>query len=214
MSLLTLFLTAFVVALSGALMPGPLLTLTLAHSPRAGWRFGPLAIIGHGLLELLLLAAVWMGAGMLLTSEPAQGVLGLLGGGILMWMGAGLLRSARSAEGGSGAEAPAGSARRAVLLGALVSLSNPYWSLWWATVGLAYLAVAAEQGAAGVAVFFAGHILGDLAWYTAVAFAAHRGARLAGSRFHRVLLGICGAALVGLGGWFLLRGVQWAGKSF
>jgi threonine/homoserine/homoserine lactone efflux protein len=209
MSLLLLFSTAFVVALSGALMPGPLLTLTLAHAPKAGWRFGPLAIAGHGLLEATLIAAVWLGAGSLLTSAPVQAGLGLAGGAILAWMGAGMLRAAR--PGGSGGlPAAAGGPRRgrAVLLGALASIANPYWSLWWATVGLAYLSVAAERGAAGVAVFFAGHLSGDLAWYTAVAAAAARGADLAGSRFTPRLLAACAVMLCALGAWFLWKGAS------
>ena len=63
MNLPILFGSAFVVALSGALMPGPLLAVTLGHSPRYGWIFGPLAILGHGILELGLISIIFLGAG-------------------------------------------------------------------------------------------------------------------------------------------------------
>ena len=44
-------LTSFIVALSGALMPGPLLTVTVGEAARRGFWAGPLIIVGHALLE-------------------------------------------------------------------------------------------------------------------------------------------------------------------
>ena len=46
-------ITSFIVALSGALMPGPLLTLTVGEAARRVLG-GPLIIVGHALLELAL----------------------------------------------------------------------------------------------------------------------------------------------------------------
>ena len=87
MNLFLLFGSAFVVALSGALMPGPLLAVTLGHSPRFGWTFGPLAILGHAMLELGLISLVFLGAGPVLKSHGVQAAVGLAGGVILVWMG-------------------------------------------------------------------------------------------------------------------------------
>ncbi len=56
--------SSFVVALSGALMPGPLLTVTVGEATRRGFWAGPLIILGHGLLELtLVLLLLAQGAG-------------------------------------------------------------------------------------------------------------------------------------------------------
>jgi threonine/homoserine/homoserine lactone efflux protein len=43
--------TSFVIALSGAMMPGPLLTVTISESPRRGMLAGPLLVLGHGILD-------------------------------------------------------------------------------------------------------------------------------------------------------------------
>lgn len=203
-----LFISAFIVALSGALMPGPLLAVTLGHSPRQGWTFGPLAVVGHGILELGLVSMVFLGAGPLLQATGVQAVVGLAGGIILVWMGKGMYVTARSPAPPEAAENVNGQRRRAVLLGALTSISNPYWTLWWATVGLAYLTLAAEKGPWGIVVFFLGHISGDLAWYTVVSATASRGVSLADMKLYRVIMVVCSGALVLLGLWFVLYGAK------
>jgi threonine/homoserine/homoserine lactone efflux protein len=209
MSIVMLFATAFMVALSGALMPGPLLTVTVGHSPRYGWTFGPLAILGHAILELGLISLVFLGAAPLLKSGPVQAGVGIAGGAILLWMGQGMFTLARS--GTALQEESAGEGRsRPVLLGIISSISNPYWTLWWATIGLAYLMVAAEKGPLGIAVFFLGHITGDLAWYTLVSVGAARGLTVTGGKAYSVVMGFCSVFLVVLGGWFLWYGFRLA----
>lgn len=94
-----------------------------------------------------------------------------------------------------------------VLTGILTSLSNPYWSIWWATTGLFYAAWALEHGWAGLTSFYVGHILSDLTWYSLVAAAVVSGRRICPPAVYRWLIVVCGVALVGLGFWFLRSGV-------
>lgn len=206
MNLPLLFASAFVVALSGALMPGPLLAVTLGHSPRFGWTFGPLAILGHAILELGLISMVFLGAGPLLKSSGVQAAVGLAGGAILVWMGWGMLSMARSGGGQEKSFTGTGTGSRPVFLGIVTSVSNPYWTLWWATVGLAYLTVAARSGPIGITVFFLGHISGDLAWYTLVSWGAAKGMQFTGTRIYSGILYLCSVILVVLGVWFVWYG--------
>ena len=94
-ALLVIFATSFVVALSGALMPGPLLTITVSESARRGWIAGPLIILGHGILELLLVVAISFGFGEALTRGHVLSSISVIGGAILFWMGWSMLRMAR-----------------------------------------------------------------------------------------------------------------------
>ena len=57
-TLLTIFASSFVIALSDALMPGPLLTTTVSESVRWCSIAGPPMNIGHGILELVLVIAL------------------------------------------------------------------------------------------------------------------------------------------------------------
>ena len=50
-----------------------------------------------------------------------------------------------------------------ILRGALMSVANPYWTIWWATIGLGYILHCMRFGAWGIFFFFVGHILADLA---------------------------------------------------
>ena len=208
MNLFLLFGSAFIVALSGALMPGPLLAVTLGHSPRYGWTFGPLAILGHGVLELGLISVVFLGAGPVLKSHGVQAIVGLAGGIILVWMGWGMFSIARSDDGDEKSNGRLGQGNRPILLGIVTSVSNPYWTLWWATVGLAYLLVAAKSGPVGIVIFFLGHISGDLAWYTLVSWGAAKGVRFTGSKFYSVILITCAFILLVLGLWFVWYGIN------
>src|SRR5512143_2070634 len=208
-SLPAIFVSSFLVALSGALMPGPLFTLTVSEAARGGWLSGPMLTLGHGVLEFVLLLLVVLGLGAFLSSPASLKALGLVGGTTLAVMGVLTIKGAsRRPEVASGA-APEGakSHARLVLAGAVASVSNPYWVLWWATVGLGYLALAGRMGAPGIGSFFGGHILADLAWYTFVSVLAASGRKAIGGRAYTLVTAFCGVFLVFFGGYFVYRGL-------
>jgi threonine/homoserine/homoserine lactone efflux protein len=202
----TLFVTSFVVALSGAVMPGPLLTITISESSRRGIMTGPLLIAGHAILELALVLALIMGLAPLLKMEPVFIIIALAGSAVLLWMGVGMLRSVPAmtlvADGN-----PSGG-KNLILSGVLMSLVNPYWSIWWATIGLGYILHSMNAGTMGVVAFFTGHILGDLFWYAAVSTAIWKGRRLLSDRSYRLLIGACGVFLIVFSCLFAWSGVQ------
>ena len=94
-----------------------------------------------------------------------------------------------------------------MLGGATVSILNPYWSLWWATIGLGYILWATDLGAVGVASFYTGHILSDIVWYSLVAFAIASGRRIMTPEVYRGLIVVCGLFLLVLGGFFLYSAI-------
>jgi threonine/homoserine/homoserine lactone efflux protein len=198
--------TSFIIGLSGAMMPGPVLTVTIGEAGRRGFAAGPLIVLGHGILELALVIGLTLGLGALLTREPVIGAIGLVGGAMLLWMGAAMLRSLPGLSlRWERAEAPRGGLHP-VLAGILTSVANPYWTLWWATIGLGYVALAGRLGTVGLVSFYTGHILSDLAWYSFVAAGVSVGRRLLTDRAYRGLVGCCAVALLGFGLYFGYRG--------
>lgn len=206
-----LFWSSFVVGLSGALMPGPVLTATVSEVMKRGFIAGPLIVLGHGLMEVGLLFLLIAGLGDWLALPVARMALGFVGGGLLVLMGAQMILTARRvAERATAKNDPAAPAplHGPMLAGAATTLSNPYFYVWWGTVGLGYAAVAMDHGKLGLAAFYGGHISSDLVWYSAVAVAIASGRRICPPWLYRLILSACGVALLVLGGIFIRFGLR------
>lgn len=211
MTVAAIFGTAFVVALSGAMMPGPLLAVTIHESARRGAWAGPMLILGHAILESLLVGAVALGLVAVFDSARFTGTVGLAGGAFMCWMGWDMLRSVRRL---SLAAPEAGATRlHPVAAGVLMSLSNPYWIIWWATVGCGYLVWGLQFGVLGVCAFFCGHILADLAWYSLVSIGVARGRRFVSDSVYRGLIACCAVALSAFGVGFVWSGAAALGGA-
>lgn len=206
LTLTTIFVSSFIIALSGALMPGPLLTVTVSESSRRGPSAGPLMILGHGILELTLVLALLAGLAPFLNRDGVFVVIALAGSGILLWMAVSMFRSVpglslRLDEGN-------GDRRNLILAGILFSLANPYWLIWWATIGLGYILHSVKFGATGVAAFFTGHILADLGWYALISFGVAKGRNYFSDRVYRGLIMGCACFLIIFSCYFLYSGIE------
>ena len=146
-----IFSSSFLIALSGALMPGPLLTYTVAEAARRGFWAGPLIMLGHGLLEMGLVILLLLGIGAIINQPVIMGVVALSGAGILWWLGYDLMSSARTSR----LDLTGGPARalHPFWAGIIMSLANPYWLIWWVTLGLGYVLFAYKYGLWGVVIF-------------------------------------------------------------
>ena len=202
-----IFITSFIVGLSGALMPGPMLTVTISQSAVRGWIVGPLVVLGHGILELALVVAIAYGLGQFLAKGPVIGTIGIVGGAVLLWMGWSMVRDARKVslviDGKRGA-----ASLHPVWAGILSSLSNPYWTVWWATIGLGYIAFSMKYGMPGISFFYTGHILADLVWYVLIAALVHFGKRWTNDRVFQTLIALCGIFLIGFAAFFGYSGIK------
>jgi len=201
--LLSIFSSAFLIGFSGAVMPGPLLALVLSGTYRVGYKAGPLVVLGHGVLELGLVIALMLGLGKVLNMPLVSQAIEIGGGVALSYLGIDMLKALHNSENlsirnGSSSEGSL------ILKGLLVSVSNPYWIMWWATVGLALLLAATSFSWWGVAFFFIGHILSDFIWYSGVSFALYQGRKFFSPGFYRWLVGICGGFMLIFGIYFIL----------
>jgi threonine/homoserine/homoserine lactone efflux protein len=204
---LWLFGVSLLVGLSGAVMPGPLLTVTINESYRRGFIAAPLLVAGHAVLEGMLLILLALGLDSFITEPAVFGIIGTAGGMVLFWMGVSMILEERDRPLHLDLERHEGKATGPFLAGLTTSVSNPYWVLWWATFGLAWLSKSLEHGAAGVVSFYLGHISADIIWYFFVALLVVTGKRFISDRVYRWIIIGCGIFLLLLGARFLGDGL-------
>lgn len=203
---------AFLVGLSGAMSPGSFLTVVIARTMRRGALSASLLLVGHALLEAVLLVGFAFGLQYVLRAKPVALGLALVGGMVLLWMGWGLLRGALKGDLSADLEvaedaAMAPGALGAMSQGVVVSLSNPYWTLWWATIGVKLAADGLAIGPLGVLAFFIGHQLADVSWYGFVIGAVRLGRNLLTARVYSGIMAVLGAVL-------LYMGARFVGQAF
>jgi threonine/homoserine/homoserine lactone efflux protein len=149
-----LYLPFSVLSLTGALSPGPLTTMAITEGARAGRWAGVRLALGHGLVEVPLVFAIAYGLGAWLQQPVVRGISGLVGALVLIWMGYGLVVGAWKGRLRLAAVGPASSTGPAegllrfghVPRGVIMTLTNPYWSFWWATVGAGRISAVAALG--------------------------------------------------------------------
>jgi len=208
-----IFSFSFLVALTGAMAPGPLLTYTIIQSVktnRRGYLMGVWVIIGHALLEMGIVVFLLFGFSFVLKNVLVVRVIGTIGGIILTWFGAGIIRNvytgkistnflrASDPSGQKPVEIKRKGLDNPVLGGALVSMSNPYWWVWWATIGFAFMIqfdISIQKWPRLIA-FFAGHEAGDLVWYVIVSVLAFFGIRNLNKKAYYGILICCGVFMI------------------
>ncbi|PKQ10273.1 MAG: lysine transporter LysE [Actinobacteria bacterium HGW-Actinobacteria-9] len=197
---------AFMVGLSGAMSPGPYLTMTITRTLQHGRVSALLMLVGHAVLEATLLVGFAFGLQRVLAQAVVVDALGIIGGAVLLWMGGSLILGAVRGTIAVDLEANAQTSTIGpVAHGILVSLSNPYWTLWWATIGVTLAAKGLAIGPMGVVAFYVGHQLADVAWYGFVILAVSGGRKLLTPRTYRILVGVLAAFLITLGARFVLE---------
>lgn len=209
MELFLIFFNSFVVGFSGAMMPGPLLAVGIAETPRHGWQTGPVISTGHAIAEVFVVVALSVGLAALAQDGVVTAVIGIVGGTALILMGAQMgyeiIKNRVSYE----IDQPdKQSSRKLAGKGITATLSNPYWFVWWATVGLSFLVKSVKFGWIGPVVFYFGHILSDYVWYSVVSVLLFLGRKIIMGRTLRILIGICALFLIYLGITFIYDGAR------
>lgn len=207
MQMIMLFLTAYVIAFSGAIMPGPLLTVNITRSASRGFIAGPLLIMGHAIPEMILITLVITGMGSFLENRIFIICISIIGGIVMAIMSVKMFFSLPRLsikQTASGKEFKGGS----LLAGAILSISNPYWIIWWATIGLGYLTSARALGLMGVVIFFTGHIMGDLTWYSFISALVAGGKKFFSDNTYKILVGSCALILIIFAILFIIKGIK------
>jgi len=222
-----IFSLSFLVALTGAMSPGPLLTYTLVKTiktSKRGYLVGLWVIIGHAILEMGIIILLLLGFSLFLKNTFVVRIIGVIGGLILVYLGTSIVRdvhvgsiptdflnqtpsesfdtdhnNAKEKEQNQNPDPFENKGlKNPIVGGVVVSMSNPYWWIWWATIGFAFMIqfdITIKQWPRLIA-FFLGHETGDLAWYLLVSTLAFFGTRHLNKKAYYGILLFCGIFLI------------------
>ena len=208
MSVLDFGVEVIAISASGVLAPGPLFFTNLLYGTRQGARSGIKVAYGHTVVELPLI--IMLAAGLFASTATNQypGAIGLAGGiGILGFAG---LQIASVVSKRNVLAAPVmASDKSPFVAGIALSALNPFFLLWWFTVGIKLIADSATFGfAAGIMILFALHIWMDYVWLAGTAYVASKGRLVLKSKYYPLLLLALAAVLLYYGVHFTQTGID------
>ena len=194
--------TVIVTSLSGVMAPGPMFAVTLAKSMKSPWA-GVHVSLGHAIIEVPLILLIYFGLAQFFENITVQLVLGVLGGGMIIWMAVSLFRVRREL-----AREGKDTTYSAFVAGILMSGLNPFFLVWWVTVGsLLLMNFLDAVGTWGLPLFIIVHWLCDLVWLSLVSFTVYRTHSFWGERAQEWVFIVLSLALLYFGGWFIVKGI-------
>ncbi len=206
-SMITLEFLATVVLLSasGALTPGPLFIASTLRAAKQGWIAGVECAIGHTIVEFPLVIGLTIGLQVFLRS--ITNLIAIAGGAVLIAFGfLQLLQASKGFEPNPAKLPSSWEKRPGIVVGLVFTALNPFFVIWWITVGTTLTNEALALGAtAGVIAMFAAHIWMDYAWLGGTATLTGRGRSIL-TRWYRILLVTFSIAMFYFGASFILSG--------
>ena len=191
-----------VISASGALSPGPLTIATASVGVKHGWRGGFWVSVGHALVEFPFIALLTTGVMVAtITSPLTKTILAFVGGVFMLWFGYMTIRDSIRSGGEQPKQELQEITKSPLLVGIGLSGLNPFFLIWWATIGTVLIFEAISiWGWLGVPILFAAHIWLDFVWLGFVAQATYVGGR--GGLYNKLLL-LLGIVLIVFGVDFL-----------
>jgi len=204
--MIEIFVFSFLIALTGALAPGPVLTFTIYKSvQKRGYLAGFFIMLGHATLEFALICLLLLGASLFFQNVLFLTTIGIVGGIFLVIFGILVIKDTYKKDFTIdfvvSEEDIKGYKGNSFLGGIIVSLSNPFWTLWWAVIGLSFMINfnISFENPTGLLLFFLGHELGDFAWYVPISIFVYYGGKSLNPKIFKYVLYGCGIFMIGFG---------------
>ncbi len=184
------------ISLSGVMMPGPVFAAVVAKGVEDKLA-GVWIAVGHGVVEFPLMAIIFLGFAQLVDNPFLTMVVGIAGGALLIYLGASMIMKRR------GEMETEALPHHPLLLGMITTASNPYFLIWWVTIGLWLILMVHPFALVGFVAFALVHWSCDLGWNGVVSATVHRTKRFWTRRFRQVVFAVVGGFLGALGVWFV-----------
>jgi threonine/homoserine/homoserine lactone efflux protein len=198
--LFQMVLLGFVIGLTGALAPGPTLVATINASIAGDWTTGLKVSLGHAIVELFLVILILLG--LATVALPYTTVIAGIGGIALVVFGILTIKGSRNA---TMRTSEVQTIANPYMAGLVTSAANPYFWIWWLSIGSAMVIAGLEGGLALAGAFMVGHWTADIAWYTLVSTGVSKGKTLFSDTVYQKIMGLCGIFLIVFGVYYLSR---------
>jgi len=195
---------SFLIALTAALSPGPLLTFTIYKSlkQKRGYLAGIYIVLGHATIEFVLVIALLAGTSFFFHNIVFLMLVGTIGGIFLVVFGVVVIRDVSKINFDATftfeKDKVKGFKGNSFIGGIVVSLSNPFWIFWWAVIGLGFMVNfnISFANPLGILLFFIGHELGDMIWYLPISTFVYYGGKSLNPKVYKYILIVCGAFMI------------------
>jgi len=203
MDLINFAATVIILTLSGALAPGPLFFVTISHGVKSGTKSGILFSTAHTIIEFSLVMLLALGLLSVANEPTVRFAVGAAGGAALIIFGG--MQISSSLQETTETNSTKSSDKNLFLIGLALTGLNPYFIIWWLTIGANLILMSLElAGLLGVLFMYVCHVWVDYAWLMLVSGFAKRGAKILQFKWYRVMVALFGVVLLYFGLSFLV----------
>jgi len=177
-----------VISASGVMSPGPLFAANVMYGLREGKISGIKMAMGHTIVEFPLILLLGVGFFSIESIPEIRTAITILGAAGLFVFAILQIRSVTKQK----FNLETRSGQGPVVAGILLSALNPFFIIWWLTIGLVLISESIQNfGIIGIVILFLFHIWMDYAWlFTIAAFSSKAKNYLSKRNFKIIIIGL------------------------
>ena len=180
--------------------PGPLFAANITYGLRDGFRSGIKIAIGHSIVELPLVILLGIGVFSLEIFPEFRVIISIFGAVTLFGFAIMQIKSIFRKNSGISTKPKHGP----IITGILFSALNPFFIIWWLTIGFKLISDAMLIWAfAGILIVFVLHIWMDFVWLGMVAFLASKSVKIISNKNYKIMISGLSLILIYFGITFL-----------
>jgi threonine/homoserine/homoserine lactone efflux protein len=189
------------ISASGVMSPGPLFAANVVYGLKGGAKAGLKMAYGHTIVELPLIILIGFGI-LSIESFPELRLVITIAGAMGLFAFAGLHLKVIFKQKNISEFTPKFGP---FLSGILLSALNPFFIIWWFTIGLKLISDSLVLWSfAGIFIMFVLHIWMDFAWLSGIAYLSSKGSRLLSNKNNFLVIGLS-SIMVLFGVFFLIE---------
>ena len=178
-------LLVIIISASGVMSPGPLFAANITYGLKEGAKSGIKIAIGHSIVELPLIILLGIGVFSLEIFPEFRTAISIFGAITLFGFAVMQIRTILKKNNNITIKPKQGP----IITGILFSALNPFFIIWWLTIGFKLISDAMMIWAfAGILIVFVLHIWMDFAWLGITAFLASKSKRIISNKNYKIMV--------------------------